>query len=931
MELAQQRIAHCKQDVIPDGDASSASHSSSAARPSTPTEHSDTEQGYRNMQSSSGSDSDQGSYPQVASEENDLHIADHIDAAMTEDLSPSMSRNDGAVLSRSVVGARMDPIIASPARESRMTGMAAASSLQMRPPYYAEHSLFGSPSITADFFDSKDSGHYHSDGHHAVHRSYSTPVLQDVSLMNTLSLTNGRQQDIGSSLQFQDALFVQQALSDSHHDNSHIASFQKEEELLKSLQHSMHRENHPQSGVSSMGCEISSTALLQVVPQTSSPSKAATLSINSNHRGTCTPWMHPTALGDESEKKESTVSSGKTEGDGVEDDLDDSDESCEPTRHLWIGNLGTRTPRTILKAMFEKHGIVDDVVTFPGRMYAFVNYRSTEEAIAAFAAFQDRVIPELTGDRRLLLKYRPAKKATAHLRALGLVDEDGASVALPGEGAGGLIDDADGILGGSGIVRMSDLDRDGNSSEPSPRIWLGNIAPTATSKSLHVVLGRFGPLTDAAVFPARIGPLGYAFVKFENLTDAVRAFDALNNTIVPTLSGSKQLKMRYKPATDGPGAREDGLEGSKASSVPSRHLWLGNVTQKPSEDIVLQIFARYGSVDSVRVFPAKAYAFVNFAEVSAAAAAVNELDGTSVPALTGVKPLVMRYQQEAMPMLPKGMMPVSSNPSMPRVHSESALALAASLNQLMPHAAALLDVNGGGQVSNPSASIHRSPSVGLLGLSAISHPQHRSQQPLTAGNRLSEHGLHLQSTCFGLNPLPQQQQLDSLATAAVSAQHDHSASSSNSSAMNTPTTAPMLGLPRMPNASPAIHGGTIGASASATQLSAVLNNLTALQHAQSGGFPTTTTVTTASDIARLTSMLANQSIASTTPSPVASFSVGGTVGSPAISSSRGSNLMCPLSGQIMIDPVVAADGITYNRSAILEWMSVKYVFSSFFS
>ena len=38
-------------------------------------------------------------------------------------------------------------------------------------------------------------------------------------------------------------------------------------------------------------------------------------------------------------------------------------------------------------------------------------------------------------------------------------------------------------------------------------------------------------LTDAAVFPARIGPLGYAFVKFERLEDAIRAFEALNNTV----------------------------------------------------------------------------------------------------------------------------------------------------------------------------------------------------------------------------------------------------------------------------------------------------------------------------------------------------------------------------------------------------------------
>jgi hypothetical protein len=43
-------------------------------------------------------------------------------------------------------------------------------------------------------------------------------------------------------------------------------------------------------------------------------------------------------------------------------------------------------------------GTVDDVVTFPGRMYAFVNYRATSEAVAAFASLQDQHLPELTGE-----------------------------------------------------------------------------------------------------------------------------------------------------------------------------------------------------------------------------------------------------------------------------------------------------------------------------------------------------------------------------------------------------------------------------------------------------------------------------------------------------------------------------------------------------
>lgn len=34
-------------------------------------------------------------------------------------------------------------------------------------------------------------------------------------------------------------------------------------------------------------------------------------------------------------------------------------------------------------------------------------------------------------------------------------------------------------------------------------------------------------------------------------------------------------------------------------------------------------------------------------------------------------------------------------------------------------------------------------------------------------------------------------------------------------------------------------------------------------------------------------------------------------------------LLCPLSGAVMIDPVVAADGVTYERQAISDWLAVR--------
>lgn len=59
---------------------------------------------------------------------------------------------------------------------------------------------------------------------------------------------------------------------------------------------------------------------------------------------------------------------------------------------MWLGNLNTRLPRAVLKAVFEVHGPVDDVVTFPGRMYAFVNFQHADDAARAQEALDGKEV-----------------------------------------------------------------------------------------------------------------------------------------------------------------------------------------------------------------------------------------------------------------------------------------------------------------------------------------------------------------------------------------------------------------------------------------------------------------------------------------------------------------------------------------------------------
>lgn len=62
----------------------------------------------------------------------------------------------------------------------------------------------------------------------------------------------------------------------------------------------------------------------------------------------------------------------------------------QPSRHLWLGNLHQRLPRSVLRGVFERFGPVEDVVTFPGRMYAFVNFKEPGDAAKAAETVQVR-------------------------------------------------------------------------------------------------------------------------------------------------------------------------------------------------------------------------------------------------------------------------------------------------------------------------------------------------------------------------------------------------------------------------------------------------------------------------------------------------------------------------------------------------------------
>jgi len=248
-----------------------------------------------------------------------------------------------------------------------------------------------------------------------------------------------------------------------------------------------------------------------------------------------------------------------------------TEENDIPSKHLWLGNLNTRLPRSVLKSVFEEYGPIEDVVTFPGRMYAFVNFIQPEDAQRAAKELDNMTLPVLTGNRKLVIKFRPNRKA------LGRVGDLMPGVANIEEGNGGA------------------------------------IAP-----SISVPVFRSPDMNS----PQQSGP--------------------------ESASGHQPYVDEHPHDRHMFGDREENGEADSGAMMgtPCRHLWLGNVCVRPSKTVLFSLFSRFGPVESVRVFPGKTFAFVNFYGGEHACRAKEALDGKILTAVTGTKPLVVRYQRE---------------------------------------------------------------------------------------------------------------------------------------------------------------------------------------------------------------------------------------------------------------------------------------------
>lgn len=68
----------------------------------------------------------------------------------------------------------------------------------------------------------------------------------------------------------------------------------------------------------------------------------------------------------------------------------------------------------------------------------------------------------------------------------------------------------------------------------------------------------------------------------------------------------------------------------ESDEVETNQLWVGNVTSEYTEQILREIFGRYGPVESVAIIASRSYAFIGFKDVRDATEAKKGLHGVVV-------------------------------------------------------------------------------------------------------------------------------------------------------------------------------------------------------------------------------------------------------------------------------------------------------------
>lgn len=179
----------------------------------------------------------------------------------------------------------------------------------------------------------------------------------------------------------------------------------------------------------------------------------------------------------------------------------------------------------------------------------------------------------------------------------------------------------------------------GSTNKPEHyHIFVGDLSPEIETQQLKDAFAPFGDISDCRVVrdPQTMKSKGYGFVSFVKKTEAESAITAMNGQWL----GSRSIRTNW--ATRKPPATKAELntkpltfdEVYNQSSPTNCTVYCGGVNGALSgaltEEILQKTFSPFGTIQEIRVFKDKGYAFVRFSTKEAATHAIVAIHNSEI-------------------------------------------------------------------------------------------------------------------------------------------------------------------------------------------------------------------------------------------------------------------------------------------------------------
>lgn len=171
-------------------------------------------------------------------------------------------------------------------------------------------------------------------------------------------------------------------------------------------------------------------------------------------------------------------------------------------------------------------------------------------------------------------------------------------------------------------------------------IFVGDLSPEIDQETLREAFAPFGEISNCRIVkdPQTLKSRGYAFVSFVKKAEAENAIQAMNGQWL----GSRSIRTNWSTRKPPP-PREGMIRGLKGgekatyddiynqSSPTNMTVYFGGLPPNTISDYLVQKqFASFGTIEDVRVFKDKGFAFIKFTTKEAAAHAIEATHNAEV-------------------------------------------------------------------------------------------------------------------------------------------------------------------------------------------------------------------------------------------------------------------------------------------------------------